>query len=59
MVNAAKVDSNVEVAAAIWNIVRSCTWDPSVLESFGSMRPYVRQLKLLVKLMECELAASC
>lgn len=54
MVNAAKVDSNVEVAAAIWNIVRSCTWDPLVLESFGSMRPYGSQLILLVKLMECE-----
>jgi len=54
MVNAALVDSSTEVADAIWEIVRSCTWDPAILESMGTMRPFASQMKLLVKLMECE-----
>ena len=55
MVNAAEVDSNTEILAAIWEIVKLCTWDPAILESLGSMRPFESQMKLLVKLMECEL----
>ena len=54
MVNAAEVDSNTYVSTAIWEIMKSCTWDPAVLESLGSMRPFASQMKLLVKLMECE-----
>lgn len=54
MVNAAMVDSSAPVADAIWEIVKSCTWDPAILESMGTMRPYASQMKLLVKLMECE-----
>ena len=54
MVNAARVDSDSEVAEALWEIVVSCTWDPSVLESVGTMRPYASQMKLIVKLTECE-----
>lgn len=54
MVNAARVDSDAVVAEALWEIVVSCTWDPSVLESVGTMRPYASQMKLLVQLMECE-----
>ena len=54
MINAALVDLSTQVADAIWEIVRSCTWDPAILESMGMMRPFVSQMKLLAKLMECE-----
>ena len=54
MVNAAMVDSSTKVADTIWEMVRACTWDLAVLESVGTMRPYASQMKLLVKLMECE-----
>jgi len=54
MVNAALVDSDTKVAEAPWEMVKACTWDPAVLESVGTMHPYASQMKLLVKLMECE-----
>ena len=54
MVNAALVDSDNKVAEALWEMVKACTWDPAILESVGTMRPYASQMKLLVKLMECE-----
>lgn len=52
MVNAALVDYSTQVADAIWEIVRSCMWDPAILETMGTMRPFASQMKLLVKLME-------
>ena len=55
MVNAAEVDSSTEVSEAIWEIVKSCTWDPAILELLDTMRPFESQMNLLVKLMECEL----
>lgn len=54
MVNAALVDSDTKVAEALWEMVKACTWDPAILESLGTMRPHASQMKLLVKLMECE-----
>ena len=54
MDNAALVDSDTKVAEALWEFVKACTWDPAILESVGTMRPYASQMKLLVKLMECE-----
>ena len=39
MVNAAMVDSDVRVSEAIWEIVRSCSWDPAILESLGTYAP--------------------
>ena len=54
MVNAALVDYSTQVADAIWEIVRSCMWDPAILETMGTMRPFASQMKLLVKLMEFE-----
>ena len=54
MVNAAVVDSDPRISEALWEIVLSCTWDPAILESSVTMRPYASQMKLLTKLMECE-----
>ena len=39
MVNAAEVDSSTEVSEAIWEIVKSCMWDPAILESLGTRGP--------------------
>ena len=55
MDNAALVDSDTKVAEALWEFVKACTWDPAILESVRTMRPYASQMKLLVKLMECKL----
>ena len=43
---AAEVDSNNEVSEVIWEIVRSCTWDPAILESLRTMRPFASSWSL-------------
>lgn len=52
MLKAAEVYLTTEVSEAIWEIVKSCMWDPAILKSLGTMRRFASQMKLLVKLME-------
>ena len=49
-----EVDSNEKVIAAIWALIRSCTWDPAILENFGTVRPLAANIKLMVKLISCD-----
>ena len=46
--DAAEVDSNNEVSEAIWEIVRSCTWDPAILESLRTMRPFASSWSAII-----------
>jgi hypothetical protein len=46
------LDEDTELAADMWSVLRSCTWDISVLKMLGSLRPLAPYMAMITKLVD-------